>query len=41
MLEQMQLLATSQIPNTLTVGTSTDCSEIYIGDFSKMALMQL
>lgn len=25
---------TSQIPTNLTVGASTDCSEIYIGDFS-------
>jgi HK97 family phage major capsid protein len=36
MLKPVQLVATSQIPINLTVGTSTDCSEIYIGDFSKM-----
>ena len=36
MLENMQMIATSQIPNNLTVGASTDCSEIYVGDFSKM-----
>lgn len=36
LLEPVKLIATSQIPNTLTVGTSTDCSEIYIGDFSNM-----
>ena len=34
MLENVKLIATSQIPNNLTVGTSTDCSEIYVGDFS-------
>ena len=34
MLEGLQLIATSQIPNNLTVGTSTDCSEIYVSDFS-------
>ena len=39
MLEPVKLLGTSQIPNNLTVGTSTDCSEIYTGDFTKMALM--
>jgi hypothetical protein len=30
------LIATSQIPNDLTVGASTDCSEIYLGDFSSV-----
>jgi HK97 family phage major capsid protein len=34
MLEGVKLIATSQIPNALTVGTSTDCSEIYLGDFT-------
>jgi HK97 family phage major capsid protein len=34
MLEPMKILATSQIPITLTVGTSSDCSEIYVADFS-------
>lgn len=29
-------LATSQIPINLTVGSSSDCSEIYGGDFTKM-----
>ncbi len=28
--------ATSQVPINLTVGTSSDCSEIYTGDFTKM-----
>lgn len=36
MLEPVKLIATSQIPNTLTVGASTDCSEIYVGDFTQM-----
>lgn len=36
MLQPVKLIGTSQIPNNLTVGASTDCSEIYIGDFSQM-----
>ena len=36
MLAGMKQIATSQIPNNLTVGTSNDCSEIYVGDFSTM-----
>lgn len=36
MLKDVQLLSSSQIPTNLTVGASTDCSEIYLGDFSKM-----
>jgi len=36
MLEGLNLIATSQIPNDLTVGTSSDCSEIFVGDFSRM-----
>ncbi len=39
MLQSMKLIATSQIPNNLTVGTSTDCSELYIGDFANMLMM--
>lgn len=31
-------LITNQIPNNLTVGTSTDCSEIYVGDFSELLI---
>lgn len=37
MLQRLKLIATSQIPNNLTVGTSSDCSEIYVGDFTRMA----
>ena len=36
MLQGVKLLSTSQIPVNLAVGASTDCSEIYVGDFSKM-----
>lgn len=36
MLKDVKLLSTSQIPVNLTVGASTDCSEIYVGDFTKM-----
>jgi HK97 family phage major capsid protein len=36
MLQPMRMVATSQIPNDLTVGTSSDCSEIYVGDFSQL-----
>ena len=39
MLEPMKFIATSQIPNNLTVGSSTDCSEIYVGDFSRLVFM--
>jgi len=33
---EIPFFATSQIPINLTVGTSTDCSEIYTGDFTKI-----
>lgn len=36
MLQSIKMLQTSQIPVNRTVGASTDCSEIYLGDFSKM-----
>ena len=36
MLGKVQLIGTSQIPNNLTVGASTDCSEIYVGDFTNL-----
>lgn len=35
-LDACQFLTTSQIPNNLTVGSSSDCTEIYIGDFSSV-----
>jgi HK97 family phage major capsid protein len=38
MLQPVKMLQTSQIPNTLTVGASTDCSEIFIGDFSQFVI---
>jgi HK97 family phage major capsid protein len=39
MLADVKMLHTTQIPNNLTVGGSTDCSEIYVGDFSRMAIL--
>lgn len=36
MLSAIKLIDTPQVPTNLTVGTSTDCSEIYIGDFRRM-----
>lgn len=39
MLDAVKLIGTSQIPTNLTVGTSTDCSEMYVGDFSKCAFV--
>lgn len=36
-LANWQFLTSSQIPTNLTVGTSTDCSEIYVGDFTRCA----
>lgn len=38
MLAGVQLLTSSQIPTNLTTGTSTDTSEVYIGDFSQMII---
>ncbi len=35
-LETLPMIQTSQIPDDLVVGTSTDCTEIYVSDFSKM-----
>jgi HK97 family phage major capsid protein len=40
LLESMRFVQTSQIPVNLTVGTSTDCSEIYVGDFSQFRFYQ-
>lgn len=34
--DNTKFIATSQIPNNLTVGTSNDCSEIYLSDFSSL-----
>lgn len=39
MLQGVRQFSTSQVPNTLTVGSSTDCSEIYLGDFTQMLMM--
>lgn len=39
MLQDMKLISTPAVPDNLTVGTSTDCSEIYMGDFTRMVFM--
>jgi HK97 family phage major capsid protein len=39
MLENLRMLSTSAVPDNLTVGTSNDCSEIYMGDFTKVMFM--
>jgi HK97 family phage major capsid protein len=39
LLTDMRMLATTQVPNDLTVGSSSDCSEIYVGEFMRMAIM--
>ncbi len=36
-LANWQFLTSSQIPTNLTVGTSTDCAEAYLGDFTRLA----
>lgn len=36
---KIPFLSTSQVPVNLTVGTSTDCSEIYMGDFTKLVFI--
>ena len=38
MLQGVKLLQTSQLPINQTVGTSADCSEIYLGDFTKLCI---
>lgn len=39
MVEKLNLLSTTAIPDDLTVGTGKDCSEIYVGDFSRVNFM--
>jgi HK97 family phage major capsid protein len=36
MVATLPLIVTSQIPTNITTGTSTDTSEIYLGDFTKL-----
>jgi HK97 family phage major capsid protein len=38
LLAPVEFIATSQIPVNLTVGSSTDCTELYVGDFSNMMI---
>ena len=39
MLASVPMISTSQISNALTVGTSSDASQIFMGDFTRMAFM--
>jgi HK97 family phage major capsid protein len=39
MLAAMRMVPTSQVPVNLTVGTSTDCSEVYVGNFDRTAFV--
>lgn len=34
-LSPLRMIGTTAVPNNLSVGTSSDCSEIYVGDFSR------
>lgn len=36
LLDPLRFIASSQVPINLTVGASTDCSEVYIADFTKL-----
>jgi HK97 family phage major capsid protein len=38
LLKPMEFIATSQIPTNLTVGASTDCTELYAGDFTEFVI---
>lgn len=35
----MRFIATSQVPVNLTVGTSNDCTEVYVGDFTTVKFL--
>lgn len=39
LLANLPFLATSQIPVNLNVGGSTDCTEVYVGDFTKVVIV--
>jgi HK97 family phage major capsid protein len=38
-LRDLQMISTSQIATNLTVGSSTDATDIYMGDFSRCAFV--
>lgn len=38
LLDPMKFLGTSQVPVNLTVGSSTDCTEMYVGDFTNFLI---
>jgi Phage capsid family len=35
----MQMYSTSQLPINLTVGTSTDCSDVFVGNFDRVVFV--
>jgi HK97 family phage major capsid protein len=39
LLRNVEMVTTSQLPVNLTVGTSTDCSEIFVGNFARTAFV--
>lgn len=39
MLRDIRFVSTPAIPDDMTVGTSSDCSEIFMGDFTRFAFM--
>jgi HK97 family phage major capsid protein len=39
LLRNLPFLVSSQIPTNLTVGTSNDCTEVYVGDFTKIVFV--
>jgi HK97 family phage major capsid protein len=39
LLRNLDMIATSQIPVNLTVGSSSDCTEVYVGDFTRTAFV--
>ena len=39
MIEKLNMLSTTAIPDDLEVGTGEDCSEIYVGDFTRVNFM--
>ena len=39
LLKNLQFIAASAVPVNLTVGASTDCTEVYVGDFSRVVVV--
>lgn len=38
-LKNLQFIGTSAVPNNLTVGSSSDCTEVYVGDFAQVLMV--